>query len=143
MEAIAKYKVRLWIDEDKLNENLPLPSPTQVPIPMSIGVSLPYFRLERKDIYLGDDILYAEKVFLDWTDFQRHAIIYGSTGSGKSNTLEILAQELAKYGIVIFLHPNSQRCEEVITNSELLFHNNEGQAELRHKYPPAPPHFPG
>ncbi|AKA73849.1 ATP-binding protein [Saccharolobus solfataricus] len=112
-EAIAKYKVRLWIDEDKLNENLPLPSPTQVPIPMSIGVSLPYFRLERKDIYLGDDILYAEKVFLDWTDFQRHAIIYGSTGSGKSNTLEILAQELAKYGIVIFLDPNSQSARKL------------------------------
>jgi len=112
-EAIAKYKVRLWIDEDKLNENLPLPTPTQVPIPMSIGVALPYFRLERKDIYLGDDILYGEKVYLDWTDFQKHAIIYGSTGSGKSNTLEILAQELAKYGVVIFLDPNSQSARKL------------------------------
>jgi DNA helicase HerA-like ATPase len=112
-EAIAKYKVRLWIDEDKLNENLPLPSPTQLPIPMSIGVALPYFKLERKDIYLGDDILYGEKVYLDWTDFQRHAIIYGSTGSGKSNTLEILAQELTKYGVVIFLDPNSQSARKL------------------------------
>jgi DNA helicase HerA-like ATPase len=112
-EAIAKYKVRLWINEDKLNENLPLPSPTQVPIPMSIGVALPYFKLERKDIYLGDDILYGEKVYLDWIDFQRHAIIYGSTGSGKSNTLEILAQELAKYGVVIFLDPNSQSARKL------------------------------
>jgi DNA helicase HerA-like ATPase len=112
-EAIARYKVRLWINEDKLNENLPLPSPTQVPIPMSIGVALPYFKLERKDIYLGDDILYGEKVYLDWTDFQRHAIIYGTTGSGKSNTLEILAQELAKYGVVIFLDPNSQSARKL------------------------------
>jgi len=112
-EVVAKFKVRLWIDEEKLNENLPLPSPTQVPIPMSIGIALPYFRLERKDIYLGDDILYGEKVFLDWTDFQQHSIIYGSTGSGKSNTLEILAQELAKYGVVIFLDPNSQSARKL------------------------------
>jgi len=120
-EALAKFKVRLWIDEDKLNENLPLPSPTQVPIPMSIGVALPYFRLERKDIYLGDDILYGEKVFLDWTDFQRHSVIYGTTGSGKSNTLEILAQELAKYGVVLFLDPNSQSARKLSQVAKYYF----------------------
>jgi hypothetical protein len=120
-KALTKYKLWLWIDEDKLSKDLPLPSPTQLPIPMSIGITLPYFKLERKDIYIGDDILYGEKVYFDWTDFQRHSIIYGTTGSGKSNTLEILAQELSKYGVVVFLDPNSQSARKLSQISNYYF----------------------
>jgi len=108
-----KFKRKLWITEGQIAKSLYIPVSSEIPIQLSISVALPYAKLDRKDIYLGDDLIYHEKVYLDWTDFQRHSIIFGSTGSGKSNTLEVLAQELSKYGWVVFIDPNSQSARKL------------------------------
>ncbi|MEJ2780590.1 TraM recognition domain-containing protein [Stygiolobus sp. CP850M] len=121
-EAIAKYKVRLWIDEDKLNENLPLPSPTQVQIQMSIGVVLPYFKLDRKpEICIGKDLIYNEEVCLEPIDFIGHAFFFGASRSGKSNTLEVVAKQLKNYGVVIFIDPNSQSARKLSQIADMYF----------------------
>lgn len=120
-EYYFRYKRRLWSTEEQIKKYLYIPSSSEIPISLSVGVTLPYVKLDRKDIYVGDDLLYKEKVYLDWTDFQRHSIIYGSTGSGKSNTLEVLAEQLSRYGWVVFIDPNSQSARKLSQIADYYF----------------------
>ena len=109
----------LWaVDEDF---SALLVMPTTGKVKLAVSADLPYVRYDRKDFLIGRDILYDEDVYLDWTDFQRHALILGTTGSGKSNTLEVLAQELMKYGLVVFVDPNSQSARKLSKLAKFYF----------------------
>ena len=111
VDLLAGLRLWLWTIEDYLPLILPFPKTGKVKLAASNA--LPYVKYDRKDFLIGRDLMYDEDVYLDWTDFQRHALILGSTGSGKSNTLEILAQELMKYGLVVFVDPNSQSARKL------------------------------
>jgi hypothetical protein len=110
-DVISELRVWLWSTDDDYGKLIAIPKTGKVRV--AVTTALPYTKIDRKDFYIGDDVIYDEKVYLDWTDFQRHALILGTTGSGKSNTLEILAQELMKYGLVVFVDPNSQSARKL------------------------------
>ena len=118
-DLLTELRLWLWTSSDYFNIILTFPKTGKVKL--SSAASLPYVKYDRKDFVIGRDLLYDEDVYLDWTDFQRHALILGSTGSGKSNTLEILAQELMKYGIVVFVDPNSQSARKLSKLAKLYF----------------------
>ena len=118
-DLLTELKLWTWATDDDINMILTFPKTGKVKLASSNA--LPHVRYDRKDFLIGRDIMYDEDVYLDWTDFQRHALILGSTGSGKSNTLEILAQELMKYGLVVFVDPNSQSARKLSKLAKYYF----------------------
>ncbi|QXJ27114.1 VirB4/TraG-like conjugation ATPase [Saccharolobus shibatae B12] len=118
-DVTSELRIWLWSTDDDYNKLIAIPKTGKVRL--AVTTALPYSKLERKDFYIGDDVIYDEKVYLDWVDFQRHALILGATGSGKSNTLEILAQELMKYGLVVFVDPNSQSARKLSQIADFYF----------------------
>nr|WP_012386947.1 helicase HerA-like domain-containing protein [Sulfolobus islandicus]ABE99618.1 putative TraG protein [Sulfolobus islandicus] len=118
-DVISELRIWLWSTDDDYNKLIAIPKTGKVRL--AVTTALPYTKIDRKDFCIGEDVIYDEKVYLDWTDFQRHALILGSTGSGKSNTLEILAQELMKYGLVVFVDPNSQSARKLSQIANFYF----------------------
>ena len=115
----AEARKWLWGTEDDFPFLFTIPTTGKVKLAAS--ADFPYVHYDRSDFLIGRDLLYDEDVFLDWTDFQRHALILGSTGSGKSNTLEVLATSLMSHGIVVFVDPNSQSARKLSKLAKLYF----------------------
>ena len=61
------------------------------------------------EIFIGRELSsFRRFIRIKHTDFLRHAIIVGSTGSGKTTTAQLLAEQLSVYGDVIIFDWNGE-----------------------------------
>lgn len=66
------------------------------------------YSTEEEGIYLGAGVLNGEiipesKVILPLSMMNRHGMIAGATGSGKTRTLQVLAEQLSRAGVPVFM----------------------------------------
>ncbi|MCW1296818.1 MAG: DUF87 domain-containing protein [Candidatus Parvarchaeota archaeon] len=82
-------------------------------------IEVDFSKIPKKGIYLGKILNTKENAYIDVNELMKHMLLAGSTGSGKSVTAMIIAEELLKLKIpVIVLDPTQQwtgfisKCDE-------------------------------
>jgi DNA helicase HerA-like ATPase len=117
---------RLNMTEEKLQEFLVVPNPNLIPVGVARGAPLPDTPPLRRGFRVGTTPT-GKPVFLDPEDFERHAYIIGSTGSGKTNLLRVLVDGLRRSdpeSVIVVLDPHGDLAPSVAAKYEgsVYFH---------------------
>ena len=85
---------------------VPAPIPDPIPDPISEAVAAGY-RFEGEALELGGLMLDAEhlsdvRIRIPLAMLNRHGLVAGATGTGKTKTLQLLAEQLSAHGVPVF-----------------------------------------